>query len=91
MAWIVHHDSVHGGRIPLLDSILIEQAKNISEKSNLDFDPGDFNFSSKWLYKFKMHYNTKHTRLHGGGEAANLTYVAIVRYCHLLFMTFMLL
>ncbi len=91
MAWIVHHDSVYGGRVPLPDSILIEQAKTIAAEANLDFDPVDFNFSSKWLYKFKMHNNIKHTNLHGEGEAADLTSVAIVRYCRLFFMFFMML
>ena len=91
MAWIVHHNSVYGGRVPLPDSILIEQAKTIVAKANLDFDPGDSNFSSKWLYKFKMHNNIKHTNMHGEGEATDLTSVAIVWYCRLLFMFFMLL
>jgi len=91
MAWIVHHDFIHGGRDPLPDSILIEQAKNIATQANLDFDPGDFNFSSKWLYKFDMHNNIKHTHLHGEGEAIDLMFVAIVRHCRLLWMFFMLL
>ncbi len=44
----------------------------------MDFDPDDFNFSSKRLYKFKMYSNIKHTHPHGEGEAPNLTCVAII-------------
>ena len=91
MAWIVHHDSVYGGRVPLPDSTLMEQAKTIAAEANMDFNPGDFNFSSKRLCKFKMNNNIKNTNLHGAGEATNLTFVAIVRYCRLLFMFFMVL
>ena len=65
--------------MPLPDSIIIEKAKQIAAEANLEFDPGEFNFSTKWLYKWKLHNNIKHTNFHGEGEAAKLTYVAIVR------------
>ncbi len=62
------------------DSSIIEKAKLIAAEANIQFDPGEFNFSTKWLYKWKQHNNIKHTPFHGEGEARNLTYVAIVRY-----------
>ncbi len=62
------------------DSVIMEQAKLIASEANLEFDPGEFNFSLKWLYGFKLYNNIKHTNLHGEGEAADLTSVAIVRY-----------
>jgi len=79
LAWIQHHDSTHGGRIPLLDSIILEQAKIIAAEANLVFDPNEFNFSTKWLYMFKIHNNIKHTHFHGESEAADLFFVAIVK------------
>jgi len=75
---------MHGERIPLADSIIIEQAKVIALEANLEFDPGEFSFSLKWLYIFKLHNNIKHTNLHGEDEAADMTTVATVRYCMLL-------
>ena len=68
----------------MADSIIIEQARVIASEANLEFDPGEFNFSLKWLYIFKLHNNIKHTNLHGEGEAADMTSVAIVRYFMLL-------
>ncbi len=79
LRWIMHHDATHGGRVPLPDSIIVEKAKLIARDAELEFDPGEFNFSTKWLYKWKQRNNIKHTQLHGEGEAANLTSVAIVR------------
>ncbi len=61
------------------DTLIIEKAKLIAAEANLEFDPREFNFSTKWLYKWKQHNNINHTTLHGEGEAANLTSVAIVR------------
>ncbi len=76
---VTHHDATHGERLPLPDSIIIEKAKLNAAEANLGFDSGEFNFSTKWLYKWKQHNNTKHTHFHGEGEDANLTSVAIVR------------
>ena len=68
----------------MADSIIIEKAKVIASEANLDIDPGEFNFALKWLYRFKLHNNIKQTNLHGEGEAADMTSVAIVRFCMLL-------
>jgi hypothetical protein len=45
--------------------------KLIARDAELEFDPGEFNFSTKWLYKWKQRNNIKHSRLHGEGEEAN--------------------
>ena len=79
LSWIIPHDSTHGGRVPLQDSILIEQAKIIAQEGNMKLDLEEFNFPSKWLRRFKMRNNINHTTYHGEGEAADLTSVAIVR------------
>ena len=56
----------------------MEQAKLIAAEPNFVFDPNEFNFSTKWLYMFKINNNIKHTHFHGEGEAADLSPVAIV-------------
>ncbi len=39
LTWIIHHDSTHGGRVPLQDNILIQQAKIIAQERHIEFDP----------------------------------------------------
>ncbi len=79
LGWIMHHDATHEGRVSLPDSTIVEKDKLIARDAELEFDPGEINFFTKWLYKWKQRNNIKYTQLHGEGEAANLTSVAIVR------------
>lgn len=55
------------------------QAKHIAEELSIVFEDGSFNFSSKWLYKFKLANDINRVRLHGEGADADKTSVAIVR------------
>lgn len=55
------------------------QAKRIAAENNLEFDPTQFNYSSKWLYKFKQAFNINHARFHGEGADAVQESVAICR------------
>ncbi len=34
LRWVTHHDAMHGGRVPLPDSIIIEKAKQIAAEAN---------------------------------------------------------
>ncbi len=79
LAWIQYHDSTNGGRIPLPVNIILEQAKLIAAEAKLVFNPNEFNSSTKWLYRFKIHNNIKHTHFHGEGKAADLSSIAIAR------------
>ena len=55
------------------------QAKLIAKQNNLNFDEKRFNFSTKWLHKFKKINNVTRLRFHGEGEDADMDSVAIVR------------
>lgn len=45
----------------------------------MDFDKKQFNFSSKWLYKYKLAHNINRVKLHGEGADADVAAVQIVR------------
>ena len=59
--------------------ILSIQAKAIAAENNMVFDPAKFNFSARWLRKFKEEYNITRVRLHGEGEDASMEGVHITR------------
>jgi hypothetical protein len=44
LAWIQHHDIVHGGRIALPDNARLLQAKRIALEEGPEFDLKQFNF-----------------------------------------------
>ena len=45
----------------------------------MEFNPTKFNFSTRWLRKFKEEYNINRIRLHGEGEDADMQGVHITR------------
>ena len=47
LTWIQNQDRVYGGRIALPVSALLLQAKSIALEDGLEFDPKQFNFSTK--------------------------------------------
>eukprot|EP00873_Tetraselmis_striata_P038276 jgi/Tetstr1/458540/TSEL_044943.t1 len=63
--WIRHHDATHGGKVPLSDMMILEQAKLLAAGNELVFDEKKFNYSSKWLLKFKQANNINRMRFHG--------------------------
>ncbi len=79
LGWIQHHDIVHGGRVALPDNALVLQARRIALEEGLEFDPHKFNFSTKWLGRFKVINNITRIMLHGEGAYANMDSVSITR------------
>eukprot|EP00873_Tetraselmis_striata_P032869 jgi/Tetstr1/453133/TSEL_040155.t1 len=77
--WIRHHDATHGGKVPLSDMMILEQAKLLAAGNELVFDEKKFNYSSKWLLKFKQANNINRMRFHGEAADADLENVAVVR------------
>ena len=55
------------------------QAKLIAKENGFVFDPKKFNFSHRWLFKFKESFNIGRVRLHGEGVDADMQGVAITR------------
>ena len=63
-----------GGKVD--DAALIQQAMSIAKEANLEFDEKTFNFSKKWLHKFKEHNNISRATLRGEVSAAQDTAAA---------------
>ena len=55
------------------------RAKHIAEELEIEFPDGKFNFSNKWLFKFKLANDINRVQLHGEGADAAPASVAIVR------------
>lgn len=55
------------------------QAKKIAQDNELVFDSKKFNFSHRWLLKFKEAFSIRRIRLHGEGADADLRGVHISR------------
>jgi hypothetical protein len=55
------------------------QAKLLAAGNELVFDEKKFNYSSKWLLKFKQANNINRMRFHGEAADADLENVAVVR------------
>ena len=69
LEWILGRGSEHPeGKVD--DAALIQQAMSIAKEANLVFDEKTFNFSRKWLYKFKEHNNISRTRRRGEAAGA---------------------
>eukprot|EP00873_Tetraselmis_striata_P038600 jgi/Tetstr1/458864/TSEL_004373.t1 len=77
--WIRHHDATHGGKVPLSDMMILEQAKLLAAGNELVFDEKKFNYSSKWLLKFKQANNINRMRFHDETADADLENLAVVR------------
>ena len=63
----------------LTSSALYMQAKLIANENGFVFNPKKFNFSTRWLFKFKQAFNIRRVRLHGEGADADMRGVAITR------------
>ena len=79
LGWIQHHNIVHGGRVALSDNALVLQARSIALEEGLELDPQQFNFSTKWLERFKVINNITRIKLHGEGADADMDSVSITR------------
>ena len=67
------------GRIALPDNALVLQARRIALEEDLEFDPKQFNFSTKWLGRFKVANNITRIWLHGEVADADMDSVSITR------------
>ncbi len=63
----------------LHDNVIIEQTKLIASEHDIIFVAKKFNFSSKWLGRFKPANSIPRIRLHGEGTDADMDSIHVTR------------